>query len=76
MFFLYSLMKSIMRVCMFFRYILVLHLLLTGVPDCREEDLSLARALNLRCTTVLTSDEDGKQTLINSDEVCTVPLLP
>uniref|UniRef100_A0AAQ4RRD4 leucine--tRNA ligase n=1 Tax=Gasterosteus aculeatus aculeatus TaxID=481459 RepID=A0AAQ4RRD4_GASAC len=39
-----------------------------GVPDCREEDLSLARALNLRCTTVLTSDEDGKQTLINSDE--------
>ncbi|KAM8869548.1 leucine--tRNA ligase, mitochondrial [Spinachia spinachia] len=39
-----------------------------GVPDCSEEDLSLATALNLRCTTVLTSDDDGKQTLINSGE--------
>uniref|UniRef100_A0A8C2XHT4 leucine--tRNA ligase n=1 Tax=Cyclopterus lumpus TaxID=8103 RepID=A0A8C2XHT4_CYCLU len=39
-----------------------------GIPDCSEEDRSVARALNLRCTTVLKSDEDGRQTLINSDE--------
>ncbi|XP_023275639.1 probable leucine--tRNA ligase, mitochondrial [Seriola lalandi dorsalis] len=39
-----------------------------GIPDCSEEDLSVARALNLRWTTVLDSDQDGKQTLINSDE--------
>nr|XP_046255612.1 probable leucine--tRNA ligase, mitochondrial [Scatophagus argus] len=39
-----------------------------GVPDCSEEDLSVARALNLRWTTVLKSDEDAAQTLINSDE--------
>ncbi|XP_070823316.1 leucine--tRNA ligase, mitochondrial [Chaetodon trifascialis] len=39
-----------------------------GIPDCSEEDLSVARALNLRWTTVLKSDEDETQTLINSDE--------
>uniref|UniRef100_A0A3P8TVZ6 leucine--tRNA ligase n=1 Tax=Amphiprion percula TaxID=161767 RepID=A0A3P8TVZ6_AMPPE len=39
-----------------------------GVPDCSEEDLSVARALNLRWTTVLETHEDGTQTLINSEE--------
>ncbi|XP_060936940.1 probable leucine--tRNA ligase, mitochondrial [Limanda limanda] len=39
-----------------------------GVPDCSEEDLSVATALNLRWTTVLKSDQDGTQALINSDE--------
>ncbi|XP_041798180.1 probable leucine--tRNA ligase, mitochondrial [Chelmon rostratus] len=39
-----------------------------GIPDCSEEDLSVARALNLRWTTVLKSDEEETQTLINSDE--------
>ncbi|XP_054477694.1 probable leucine--tRNA ligase, mitochondrial [Anoplopoma fimbria] len=39
-----------------------------GIPDCSEEDLSVARALNLRCLTVLQSNEDGTQTLINSEE--------
>ncbi|XP_010792608.1 leucine--tRNA ligase, mitochondrial [Notothenia coriiceps] len=39
-----------------------------GIPDCSEEDLSVARALNLSWTTVLKSDEEGNQTLINSDE--------
>uniref|UniRef100_A0A7N8YL47 leucine--tRNA ligase n=1 Tax=Mastacembelus armatus TaxID=205130 RepID=A0A7N8YL47_9TELE len=37
-------------------------------PDCSEEDLSVARALNLSWTTVLNSHEDGTQTLINSEE--------
>lgn len=50
----------------------MLHLCLTGIPDCSEEDWSVARALNLRWTTVLKSDKDGMQTLINSDEVRTV----
>lgn len=50
----------------------MLQLCLTGVPDCCEEDLSVARALNLRWTTVLKEDENGTQTLINSDEVSTV----
>lgn len=49
----------------------MLHLCLTGIPDCSEEDLSVSRALNLQWTTVLKSNEDGTQTLINSDEVCT-----
>lgn len=53
-------------------YMFMLHLCLTGIPDCREDDLSVARALNLRWTTVLKSDEDGTQTLINSNEVRTV----
>ncbi|XP_008292364.1 probable leucine--tRNA ligase, mitochondrial [Stegastes partitus] len=39
-----------------------------GVPDCSEEDLSVATALNLRWTTVLETHEDGTQTLINSKE--------
>ncbi|KAM9309008.1 leucine--tRNA ligase, mitochondrial isoform 2-T2 [Pholidichthys leucotaenia] len=39
-----------------------------GVPDCNEEDLSVASALNLTWTTVLKTHEDGTQTLINSDE--------
>ncbi|XP_034554060.1 probable leucine--tRNA ligase, mitochondrial [Notolabrus celidotus] len=39
-----------------------------GIPDCSEEDLSVARALNLSWTTVLQSEEDEAQTLINSDE--------
>ncbi len=51
---------------------IMLHLCLTGIPDCSEEDLSVARALNLRWTTVLKSDEDGTQTLMNSGEVSTV----
>uniref|UniRef100_A0A8C9Y2V6 leucine--tRNA ligase n=1 Tax=Sander lucioperca TaxID=283035 RepID=A0A8C9Y2V6_SANLU len=40
----------------------------TGIPDCSVEDLSVAKALNLRWTTVLKSAEDGTQTLINSEE--------
>ncbi|XP_068180817.1 leucine--tRNA ligase, mitochondrial [Antennarius striatus] len=39
-----------------------------GIPDSREEDLSVARALNLSWTTVLKNNEDGAQILINSDE--------
>ncbi|XP_020504601.2 probable leucine--tRNA ligase, mitochondrial [Labrus bergylta] len=39
-----------------------------GTPDCSEEDLSVARDLNLMWKTVLKSDEDGTQTLINSNE--------
>lgn len=49
----------------------MLHPCLSGVPDCSEEDLSVARALNLRWTTVLNNHEDGTQTLINSKEVST-----
>lgn len=60
-------------VFMFFirSYVFIVHLCLTGIPDSSEEDLSVARALNLRWTTVLKSDEDGTQTLVNSDEVRT-----
>eukprot|EP00064_Thunnus_orientalis_P007231 superscaffoldBa00000790_g7251 len=39
-----------------------------GIPDCSEEDLSVATALNLKWTTVVKSHEDGTQTLINSDK--------
>ncbi|XP_030014647.1 leucine--tRNA ligase, mitochondrial [Sphaeramia orbicularis] len=39
-----------------------------GAPDCSEEDLSVAKALNLKWITVLKSHEDGTETLINSDE--------
>uniref|UniRef100_A0A8C4DYT9 leucine--tRNA ligase n=1 Tax=Dicentrarchus labrax TaxID=13489 RepID=A0A8C4DYT9_DICLA len=49
-------------------YMFMLHLCLTGIPDCSEEDLSVATALNLRWTTVLKSNKDDTQTLINSDE--------
>lgn len=60
-------------VCVFFYVHSVLVLLcLTGIPDCSEEDLSVGRALNLKWRTVLKSDEDGTQTLINSEEVMTV----
>lgn len=45
------------------------HLCLTGIPDCSEEDLSVARALSLEWTTVLETQDDGTQTLINSEEV-------
>uniref|UniRef100_A0A671W6X2 leucine--tRNA ligase n=1 Tax=Sparus aurata TaxID=8175 RepID=A0A671W6X2_SPAAU len=57
-------------VFMFFirSHMFIVCLCLTGIPDCSEEDLSVARALNLRWTTVLKSDEDGTQTLVNSDE--------
>uniref|UniRef100_A0AAQ5YDC3 leucine--tRNA ligase n=1 Tax=Amphiprion ocellaris TaxID=80972 RepID=A0AAQ5YDC3_AMPOC len=44
-----------------------------GVPGCSEEDLSVARALNLRWTTVLETHEDGTQTLINSEEFSGLP---
>lgn len=43
---------------------------LTGVPDCSDADLAIARSLNLSWTTVLEEDNDGMQTLINSAEVC------
>ncbi|XP_076016960.1 leucine--tRNA ligase, mitochondrial [Genypterus blacodes] len=39
-----------------------------GVPDCSEEDLSVASALGLSWTSVLQEQEDGTQTLINSEE--------
>ncbi|KAM9851805.1 leucine--tRNA ligase, mitochondrial isoform 2-T2 [Aulostomus maculatus] len=39
-----------------------------GIPDSSEEDLSVARTLNLKWTTVLESLDDGTQTLINSDK--------
>lgn len=46
-----------------------MHLCGTGVPDCSEEDLSVARALNLSWTPVLKTNDDGTQTVINSKEV-------
>ncbi|XP_061572457.1 probable leucine--tRNA ligase, mitochondrial isoform X2 [Cololabis saira] len=39
-----------------------------GIPACSEEDLSVARALDLEWTTVLETQKDGTQTLINSEE--------
>ncbi|KAM4632695.1 leucine--tRNA ligase, mitochondrial [Polymixia lowei] len=39
-----------------------------GIPDSSEEDMSVARALDLRWNTVLKSQEDGTHTLVNSDE--------
>uniref|UniRef100_A0A7N6AMI6 leucine--tRNA ligase n=1 Tax=Anabas testudineus TaxID=64144 RepID=A0A7N6AMI6_ANATE len=39
-----------------------------GIPDYSEEDLVVAKAMNLRWTTVLNNHEDGTQTLINSEE--------
>lgn len=44
----------------------------SGVPDSSEEDLSIARSLNLSWTTVLKDGDDGTQTLINSAEVSTL----
>lgn len=73
--FCFSLKRLVMSrsVFMFFirTHMFIVCLCLTGIPDCSEEDLSVARALNLRWTTVLKSDEDGTQTLVNSDEVRT-----
>ncbi|XP_047217646.1 probable leucine--tRNA ligase, mitochondrial [Girardinichthys multiradiatus] len=39
-----------------------------GIPDGSEDDLSVARALNLGWTTVLKTLKNGTQTLINSQE--------
>ncbi|XP_072317050.1 leucine--tRNA ligase, mitochondrial [Eucyclogobius newberryi] len=39
-----------------------------GVPDSSDEDLCLARDLNLKWSTVLQNNPDGTQTLINSAE--------
>ncbi|XP_071757740.2 leucine--tRNA ligase, mitochondrial [Centroberyx gerrardi] len=39
-----------------------------GIPDSSEEDLSVAKALDLSWTTVLKSQEGGTHTLVNSDE--------
>lgn len=50
-------------------FVLHVKLCVTGVPDCSDEDLSVARALKLRWTSVLEDDENGTQRLINSDEV-------
>lgn len=44
----------------------------TGIPDCSEEDLSMARSLNLSWNTALKEDDNGIQTLINSAEVSTL----
>uniref|UniRef100_A0A672ZJJ2 leucine--tRNA ligase n=1 Tax=Sphaeramia orbicularis TaxID=375764 RepID=A0A672ZJJ2_9TELE len=53
----------------FFLYVMFMLLfILLGAPDCSEEDLSVAKALNLKWITVLKSHEDGTETLINSDE--------
>uniref|UniRef100_A0A8C6T5K6 leucine--tRNA ligase n=1 Tax=Neogobius melanostomus TaxID=47308 RepID=A0A8C6T5K6_9GOBI len=43
-------------------------LCLLGIPDNSEEDLCSARALNLKWSSVLKSNPDGTQTLINSAE--------
>lgn len=50
-------------------FVLHVKLCVTGVPECHDEDLSVARALNLRWTSVLEDDKNGTQRLINSDEV-------
>ncbi|XP_068616365.1 leucine--tRNA ligase, mitochondrial [Brachionichthys hirsutus] len=39
-----------------------------GIPDSSEEDLCVARALNLSWTTVLKTNDHGAQVLLNSDE--------
>lgn len=52
--------------------VFMLQLCSTGIPDGSEEELSVARALNLEWTTVLDTLEDGTQTLINSEEVSTM----
>lgn len=66
-------LKRRLCVCVFlYVHSVLVFLCLTGIPDCSEEELSVARALNLRWRTVLKSDEDGTQTLINSEEVVTV----
>lgn len=52
-------------------FVLHVKLCVTGVPDFSDEDLSVARALNLRWTSVLEDNENGTQRLMNSDEVST-----
>lgn len=47
----------------------MIHLCVTGIPDCNEEALSVARALNLSWTPVLKTNDDETQTVINSEEV-------
>lgn len=42
---------------------------ITGIPDCSEEDAELAQSLGLSWSSVLKKEEDGTQTLLNSDEV-------
>lgn len=44
----------------------------TGIPDCSEEDLSIARSLNLSWNTALKEDDNGIQMLFNSAEVSTL----
>lgn len=44
----------------------------TGIPDCSEEDLSIARSLKLSWNTALKDDDNGIQMLINSAEVSTL----
>ncbi|XP_077432792.1 leucine--tRNA ligase, mitochondrial [Vanacampus margaritifer] len=39
-----------------------------GTPDCSEEDLAVAKTLNLTWINVLKSHEDGTQIVINSDK--------
>uniref|UniRef100_A0A671S9G2 leucine--tRNA ligase n=1 Tax=Sinocyclocheilus anshuiensis TaxID=1608454 RepID=A0A671S9G2_9TELE len=39
-----------------------------GIPESNEEDAELARSLGLSWNSVLKTEEDGTQTLINSDE--------
>ncbi|XP_067255934.1 probable leucine--tRNA ligase, mitochondrial isoform X1 [Chanodichthys erythropterus] len=39
-----------------------------GIPDSSEEDESLAQSLGLSWNSVLKTEEDGSQTLMNSDE--------
>ncbi|KAF4103637.1 hypothetical protein G5714_016520 [Onychostoma macrolepis] len=39
-----------------------------GIPESREEDTELAQSLGLSWNSVLKTEDDGTQTLINSDE--------
>lgn len=39
-----------------------------GIPDANDEDLRSARALNLKWSSVLQTNQDGTQTLMNSAE--------
>uniref|UniRef100_A0A667YGT8 leucine--tRNA ligase n=1 Tax=Myripristis murdjan TaxID=586833 RepID=A0A667YGT8_9TELE len=57
-----------MCVCVCVCVMFMLHLCLPGIPDSSEQDLSVARALGLKWTTVLKSQDDGTHTLINSEE--------
>lgn len=50
-------------------YVFCVFVCVSGVPDCSDQDLSVARALNLNWTSVLEDDENGTQRLKNSDQV-------